>query len=74
MVEHFISKVETKISQFIEIIEGLKRENQELKGELKRKDVEIEELKRKAEDLSEEKETVKKSIEKLLGKLELIEL
>jgi FtsZ-binding cell division protein ZapB len=74
MVEHFISKVETKISRFIEIIEGLKEENQKLKGELKRKDVEIEELKRKAEELSMEKEEVKKSIEKLLGKLELIEL
>ncbi len=74
MVEQFISKVETKISRFIEIIEGLKEENQELKGELKRKDVEIEELKRKAVELSKEKEEVKKSIEKLLGKLELIEL
>lgn len=74
MVENFIGKVESKISKFIAIIEKLKEENAELKEELNRRMMENEQLHQKAQELSIEKEEVKRSIENLLSKLDVIEL
>ncbi len=74
MSENFVGKIESKISKFIEIVEMLKVENARLQEELNRKVLENEQLRRRSEELSREKDEVKKSIERLLSKLEVIEL
>jgi FtsZ-binding cell division protein ZapB len=74
MDENFIGKIEKKISTIIEIIEKLREEKASLQEELNSKIAETEQLRQKANELSVEKDEVKRSIENLLSKLEVIEL
>jgi predicted nuclease with TOPRIM domain len=55
-------------------VTALKKEKETLAGELARKDGEVKELTRKLTELSRERVEVKEKVEKILSRLDTIEL
>src|SRR5512140_3286760 len=66
--------IEKKITDLVQVVTALKKEKETLAGELARKDGEVKELTRKLTELSKERVEVKDRVEKILSRLDTIEL
>jgi len=74
MGEEAFALIEKKITDLVQVVAALKKEKENLAGELARKDGEVRELTRKLADLSRERVEVKEKVEKILSRLDTIEL
>jgi len=74
MGEESFTLIEKKITDLVQVVTTLKKEKEILSGELARKDGEVKELTRKLADLSRERVEVKDRVEKILSRLDTIEL
>jgi predicted nuclease with TOPRIM domain len=72
-VESF-ALIEKKITDLVQVVTALKKEKETLAGELARKDGEVRELTRKLAELSRERVDVKDRVDKILSRLDTIEL
>ncbi len=66
--------IEKKISDLIHVVAALKKEKEALAAELARKDGEVKDLSRKLSDMTRERGEVKDRVEKILSRLDAIEL
>lgn len=74
MGEESFALIEKKIADLVHVVTALKKEKEILSGELARKDGEVKELTRKLADLSKERVEVKDRVDKILSRLDTIEL
>jgi len=74
MGEASFALIEKKITDLVQVVSALKKEKETLAGELARKDGEVKELTRKLTELSKERVEVKDRVEKILSRLDAIEL
>ncbi len=74
MGEESFALIEKKITDLIHVVAALKKEKEILSGELARKDGEVKELTRKLAELSRDRVEVKERVEKILSRLDTIEL
>ena len=74
MGEESFALIEKKINDLVHVVAALKKEKENLSGELARKDGEVKELTRKLAELSRERVEVKDKVEKILSRLDTIEL
>jgi len=74
MGEASFALIEKKITDLVQVVSALKKEKETLAGELARKDGEVKELTRKLTELSRERVEVKDKVEKILSRLDTIEL
>ena len=74
MGEDSFALIEKKITDLIQVVAALKKEKEALAGDLARKEGEVKELTRKLADLSRERGEVKERVEKILSRLDTIEL
>jgi septal ring factor EnvC (AmiA/AmiB activator) len=74
MGEESFALIEKNITDLVQIVTALKKEKDALAGELARKDGEVRELTRKLAELSRERGEVKDRVEKILSRLDTIEL
>jgi len=74
MGEESFALIEKKISDLVQVVTALKKEKESLAAELARKDGEVRELSRKLTELSKERGEVKDRVEKILSRLDTIEL
>jgi chromosome segregation ATPase len=74
MGEESFALIEKKITDLVQVVNALKKEKETLAGELARKDGEVRELTRKLADLSRERVEVKDRVDKILSRLDTIEL
>jgi FtsZ-binding cell division protein ZapB len=74
MGEESFALIEKKITDLVQVVTVLKKEKEILAGELTRKDGEVKELTRKLAELSRERNDVKDRVDKILSRLDTIEL
>ncbi|HEX2721111.1 MAG TPA: cell division protein ZapB [Candidatus Deferrimicrobium sp.] len=74
MGEESFALIEKKITDLVRVVAALKKEKENLAGELARKDGEVKELTRKLTELSRERVEVKDRVDKILSRLDTIEL
>ena len=74
MGEESFALIEKKITDLVKVVTALKKEKETLAEELARKDGEVRELTRKLSELSRERGEVKDRVEKILSRLDTIEL
>jgi len=74
MGEESFALIEKKIADLVQVVTALKKEKETLAGEVARKDGEVRELTRKLADLSRERVEVKDRVDKILSRLDTIEL
>jgi chromosome segregation ATPase len=74
MADEPFALIEKKIGDVAGIVETLRREKAELSAELGRKDEEIKEMERKVAELVQERNEIRARVEKILSRLETIEL
>lgn len=74
MGDESFALIEKKIADLVQVVNALKKEKETLAGELARKDGEVRELTRKLADLSRERVEVKDRVDKILSRLDTIEL
>jgi len=74
MGEESFTLIEKKITDLVRVVAALKKEKENLAGELARKDGEVKELTRKLTELSRERIEVKDKVDKILSRLDTIEL
>ncbi len=74
MGDESFALIEKKIADLVQVVTSLKKEKETLAGELARKDGEVKELNRKLADLARERGEVKDRVEKILSRLDTIEL
>jgi septal ring factor EnvC (AmiA/AmiB activator) len=74
MGEESFALIEKKISDLVRVVAALKQEKEALAAELARKEGEVKELGRKLSELSRERGEVKDRVEKILSRLDGIEL
>lgn len=74
MGEESFALIEKKISDLVQVVSALKKEKESLATELARKDGEVRELNRKLAELSRERGEVKDRVDKILSRLDTIEL
>jgi len=74
MGEESFALIEKKISDLVQVVTALKKEKDNLAGELASKDGGVRELTRKLNELSRERVEVKDKVEKILSRLDTIEL
>jgi chromosome segregation ATPase len=74
MGEESFALIEKKITDLVQVVNALKKEKENLAGELARKDGEVRELTRKLAELSRERVDVKERVDKILSRLDTIEL
>lgn len=74
MGEESFALIEKRIGDLVQVVQRLKKENEALAGEVAQKDAEVKELARKVADLSRERGEVKDRVEKILSRLETVEL
>jgi predicted nuclease with TOPRIM domain len=74
MGEESFALIEKKITDLVQVVTALKKEKENLAGELARKDGEVRELTRKLADLSRERAEVKEKVDKILSRLDTVEL
>jgi predicted RNase H-like nuclease (RuvC/YqgF family) len=74
MSDESFALIEKKITDLVQVVTGLKKEKETLAAELARKDGEVKELTRKLAELSRERVDVKDRVEKILSRLDTIEL
>jgi chromosome segregation ATPase len=74
MGEESFALIEKKITDLVQVVTVLKKEKEILAGEITRKDGEVKELTRKLAELSRERNDVKDRVDKILSRLDTIEL
>ena len=74
MGDESFALIEKKITDLVQVVTALKKEKETLSAELARKDGEVRELTRKLADLSRERVDVKDRVDKILSRLDTIEL
>ena len=74
MGEESFALIEKKITDLVQVVTALKKEKETLAGELARKDGEVRELTRKLAEFSRERVDVKDRVDKILSRLDTIEL
>jgi predicted RNase H-like nuclease (RuvC/YqgF family) len=74
MGEESFALIEKKITDLVQVVTALKKEKETLSAELARKDGEVRELTRKLAELSRERVDVKDRVDKILSRLDTIEL
>jgi len=74
MGEASFALIEKKITDLVQVVTVLKKEKEILAGEITRKDGEVKELTRKLAELSRERVEVKDRVDKILSRLDTIEL
>jgi len=74
MGEESFALIEKKITDLVQVVAALKKEKENLAGEVARKDGEVKELTRRLSELSRERVEVKEKVEKILSRLDTIEL
>lgn len=74
MADESFALIEKKIADLVQVVTALKKEKENLAGELTRKDGEVKELTRKLAELSRERNDVKERVDKILSRLDTIEL
>lgn len=74
MGEESFALIEKKITDLVQVVTALKKEKEILAGEVARKDGEVKELTRKLAELSRERVDVKDRVDKILSRLDTIEL
>lgn len=74
MADESFVLIEKKISDLVKVVAELRKQKESLAAELARKDGEIKDLTRKLSDLSRERGEVKERVEKILSRLDGIEL
>lgn len=72
-MDTFFNEMEEKLEKLIGMVDTLKSDNRELKEKLLDSERERDSLRRNVEELSSEKNEIKRRVENLLGKLEVIE-
>jgi chromosome segregation ATPase len=74
MADESFVLIEKRISDLVKVVTELKKQKEALAADLARKDGEIKDLARKLSDLSRERGEVKERVEKILSRLDGIEL
>ena len=74
MGEESFALIEKKITDLVQVVTALKKEKETLTAEVARKDGEVKELTRKLAELSRERVDVKDRVDKILSRLDTIEL
>jgi len=74
MGDESFALIEKKITDLVRVVAALKKEKEALAGELARKEGEVKELTRKLAELSRERVEVKDRVEKILSRLDTVEL
>ena len=74
MGEESFALIEKKITDLIQVVAARKKEKETLAGEVARKDGEVKELTRKLAELSRERVDVKDRVDKILSRLDTIEM
>ncbi len=74
MGEESFALIEKKITDLVQVVAALKKEKENLAAELARKDGEVRELTRKVTELSRERVDVKDRVDKILSRLDTLEL
>ena len=74
MGDESFALIEKKITDLVQVVTALKKEKETLVAELARKDGEARELTRKLAELSRERVDVKDRVDKILSRLDTIEL
>jgi hypothetical protein len=74
MGEESFALIEKKITDLVKVVAALKKEKETFAVELARKDGEVKELTRKLAELSRERVDVKDRVDKILSRLDTIEL
>ena len=74
MGEESFALIEKKITDLVQVVAALKKEKESLAAELARKDGEVRELTRKVTELSRERVDVKDRVDKILSRLDTLEL
>lgn len=74
MVDSSFSLIEKKISDLAELVIALKKEKASLAAQLEKKEVEIRELARKVEEMTEERDGIRDKVDTILARIESIEL
>lgn len=74
MADESFVLIEKKISDLVGLMAALKGENAELSAQLDQKKAEAKELARKVADLTKERNEIRERVDKILSRLETIEL
>jgi len=74
MADESFALIEKKITDLVQVVTALKKEKETLAADLARKDGEVRELTRKLAELSRERVDVKDRVDKILSRLDTIEL
>jgi chromosome segregation ATPase len=74
MGDESFALIEKKIADLVQVVTSLKKEKETFAAELARKDGEVKELTRKLAELSRERVDVKDRVDKILSRLDTIEL
>lgn len=74
MGDESFALIEKKITDLVKVVAALKKEKEAFAEELARKDGEVKELTRKLAELSRERVDVKDRVDKILSRLDTIEL
>ena len=74
MADESFALIEKKITDLVQVVAALKKEKENLAAELARKDGEVRELTRKVTELSRERVDVKDRVDKILSRLDTLEL
>jgi chromosome segregation ATPase len=74
MGDESFALIEKKIADLVQVVTALKKEKETFAAELARKDGELKELTRKLADLTRERVDVKDRVDKILSRLDTIEL
>ncbi|MBI5342192.1 MAG: cell division protein ZapB [Deltaproteobacteria bacterium] len=74
MADESFVLIEKKISDLVGLVAALKGENAELSAQLDQRKAEAKELARKVADLTKERNEIRERVDKILSRLETIEL
>ncbi len=74
MGDESFALIEKKITDLVQVVTALKKEKESLAADLARKDSEVREMTRKLAELSRERVDVKDRVDKILSRLDTIEL
>jgi FtsZ-binding cell division protein ZapB len=74
MGDEAFALIEKKIPDLVQVVTALKKEKETLTAEVARKDGEVKDLTRKLSELSRERVDVKDRVDKILSRLDTIEL
>ena len=74
MGDESFALIEKKITDLVQVVTALQKEKETLAAEVARKDGEVRDLTRKLAELSRERVDVKDRVDKILSRLDTIEL